>query len=89
MGITNDGFSTIGEKLSYSVRDIVRHGVFGSTVFKGLMNGTRPVALLSLELDYIKHQSVSWLEAELINKVTEDHPNVLRFFLAETDKHFL
>lgn len=89
MGTTNDGFKTIGKRLSYSVRDIIRHGVFGSTVFKGLMDGTQPVALLSLDLDYIKDQSLSGIEAELINKVTTDHQHVLRFILAETDKHFL
>lgn len=78
---------TVG-KLSYCCERVIGQGTF-STVFAGLFEECKPVAIKRIQKSYdVKSESQLKREIELMLKMN-DHPNILRLFCCEMTVDFM
>jgi len=80
-------YHTAGDKLKYNKKKILGKGGF-ATVFEGLFEGSKPVAIKRFQTSDVENESSILKEAELMLKAN-DHPNILRYYCMEMTDDFL
>lgn len=80
-------YHPIGDKLKYYNKKKIGKGGF-ATVFEGLFEGSKPVAIKRIERINVENESSIRKEAELMLNAN-DHPNILRYYCMEMTEDFL
>lgn len=74
-------------KLSYSREKIIGQGAFG-TVFKGFLEGTKPVAVKRIQTSCTFDDDL-FVTREINLMLKADHPNILRILCYEKNDDFM
>lgn len=76
----------VSKKVSYNPNNILTRGSYGTTVFIGLFEGVKQVALKRFQRICITDSFLN--EAQLMLRVN-GHPNIIRYYCCEMDEYFM